>query len=94
MATLYNDNVMRAGVKIGYYEGTSFFDESGKRVGYYENNRIYDENGNERGYVENDKVYHTDGSLYDEVEKVRQHVNSGNYSEMPCAAVGILFGWD
>ena len=94
MASLYNDNVMRNGEKIGYYEGARFYGMDGKQVGYYENGRIYDENGYEKGYVEGDRVYRADGQVYDEVEKVRQHVSSGDYSDMPCAAVCLLFGWD
>jgi len=94
MVTLYNDNVLRDGEKIGYYENNRFFDMGGREVGYHEDGHICDENGHMKGYLENGKVYWADGSEYDEIEKVRQHVSSGNYSEMSCAAVAILFGWD
>lgn len=94
MAYLLDDNVMRAGEKIGYIENNRLFDLGTRLVGYYEGSRIYDENDKLKGYVENNQVHWADTSFYDEVEKVRQHVSSGNYSEMPCAAVCLLFGWD
>jgi hypothetical protein len=94
MVTLNNDSVWRDGSKIGYCENNRFFDAGGTEVGYYEGTRIYDEGGYEKGYVENNQVYRSDGNIFDSVERVREHFSSGNYSEMPCAAVGLLFGWD
>lgn len=91
MITLYDDEVLRGNVKVGYLEGRRFYNMHNEEVGYYENDRIYKWNGTEIGYLEDDKIHFWDGVVFEWVEDNRRNVNRGDYSGLCCAAAALLF---
>lgn len=94
MVTMDGATVWRNGRKIGYLEGTTFYDEDGREVGWYEKDRdaVFWRSGVRAGYIEDGYVYYDDAARFDSADHVYEHV--GGYSALCAAAAALLFGED
>jgi len=91
MIKIIDNDLFRAGEKIGWIEENRILDENGNRLGYFAANDIYDERGVRVGYLEDNRLKTMDGRSL-ALDDVREDISGGSYADICRAAIKLLIG--
>jgi hypothetical protein len=92
MIKIINNDIMRAGVKIGWLSGNDVFDHQGLKLGFYEDNYIFNRSSHKIGYLKGDFLYEINSDRKIRLDENRVYVAGGAFSDLCRAAVRLLLG--
>ena len=94
MVYMEGEVVYRDSRKVGYLEGTVFYDENGRKLGWYDkqSDEVFWADSDKAGYIDNGYIYYSSGKEFDSADYIYDKV--GGYSALCAAASALLFGED
>ncbi len=92
MIQMQGNNIMRNYVKIGWIEGSKFFDHTGQKLGYVSGNVIFDHTDKKLAYLDGEFVYIPWTTKKTRVEDEIVNINAGLLSDVMRVAIKFFFG--
>ena len=83
---------VRAGERIGYFDGNHLVDRSGHRIGSAYDNAVFDTEDHKLAYISGDYLCFTGNTSKVRVEDIDEDIVGGSYTNIQKAAVRVLFG--
>jgi len=91
MLKIIDNDITRAGTKVGWISENDIYDEEGKKLGYFSDNDVYDANNKKLAYIDNNYINTADGMKL-RLDENRKAVVGGSYSDLERAAIFLLIG--